>query len=109
MSLKELPIKFQATSKGFYSSYHLFIIRLNQNLMSKFKKFFVYLRSKNLFVNLHYLPVHQHPFYSKLGFKTGDYPNSETYAKTSLSIPIYPNLSIKDQKKIISIIIKFFK
>ena len=77
--------------------------------MSKFKKFFVYLRSKNLFVNLHYLPVHQHPFYSKLGFKTGDYPNSETYAKTSLSIPIYPNLSIKDQKKIISIIIKFFK
>ena len=47
------------------------------------------IRKKNILVNLHYIPIHLQPFYRKLGFKTGDYPNAEKYYKEAISLPIY--------------------
>ena len=73
------------------------------------KFFFNYLRSKKLDVNLHYLPIHLHPFYRKLGFKKKQFPVSEGYSESAISIPIYPNLKKKDQIKVINIIKSFFK
>ena len=65
--------------------------------MRIFKK----LRKKGIGVNLHYIPVHTHPFYLKMGFKIGDFPNSEDYYKRAISLPMYPSLSRKDQDFVI--------
>ena len=67
------------------------------------------MRKNGLFVNLHYIPIHLHPFYKKLGFKTGMFPVAEKYYKEAISIPIFPNLKIKQQKKIVNIIKKYTK
>jgi UDP-4-amino-4,6-dideoxy-N-acetyl-beta-L-altrosamine transaminase len=72
--LKGLPLHFQSVGKNFYSSYHLFIIKLDTKYKGKYNFFFNYLRSKNIFVNLHYLPIHLHPFYRKLVFKKKQFP-----------------------------------
>ena len=72
--LVDLPIKFQKVDKNFYSTYHLFIIRLNLNKKKLYKKLFKFLRSKKVFVNLHYLPIHLQPFYRKFGFKKMQFP-----------------------------------
>ena len=106
--LKNLPIKFQKIEKNFYSTYHLFIIKLDVKYKYLHKKFFNYLRSKNMYVNLHYLPIHLQSFYRKFGFKKNQFPVAEEYSETAISIPIYPNLKKKEQIKIINYIKLFF-
>ena len=105
--LKGLPISFQKVEKNFYSTYHLFIIKLDVKYKYLHKKFFNYLRSKNVFVNLHYLPIHLQPFYKKFGFKKKQFPEAEVYSESSISIPIYPNLEKKDQIRVINLIKSF--
>ena len=103
-----VPIKFQKVEKNIYSTYHLFIIKLDVKYQHLHKIFFNYLRSKKLLVNLHYLPIHLQPFYRKLGFKEKQFAVAEEYSKTAISIPIYPNLKKKEQIKIINYIKYFF-
>ena len=106
--LEKLPVKFQKVGENYYSSYHLFIIKLDIKYKNLYRKFFNYLRSKNIFVNLHYLPIHLQPFYRKYGFKKNQFPTAEEYSKTAISIPIYPNLKKNEQIKIINLIKLFF-
>ena len=107
--LKNRPIEFQEIDKNFYSSYHLFIIKLTKNNKNIHRKLFIFLRKNKIFVNLHYLPVHLHPFYRKMGFKKGNFPASENYSESAISIPIFPDLKLQNQKKVISLLKKFFK
>ena len=95
--------------KNFYSTYHLFIIKLDVKYKYLHKKFFNYLRSKNMYVNVHYLPIHLQPFYRKFGFKKNQFPVAKEYSETAISIPIYPNLKKREQIKIINYIKLFFK
>ena len=56
-------------------------------------------------MNLHYYPIHLQPYYQNLGFKKGDFPNSESYANRAITLPLYPKLKIKE----IDYIIKMLK
>ena len=51
--------------------------------------------------------MHLHPYYRKKGFKHGDFLNSEKHAKSSISIPIFPNLKNKNIMKISKLINNF--
>ena len=66
-----------------------------------------FLREKNIYTTVHYHPIHLQPYYKNLGFKHGDFPISEEYGDTALSIPIYPDLEFKDQSKVIEILNSF--
>lgn len=94
--------------KNVQSSFHLYVVKVKNKYLSKHKKLFNYLRKKRINVNLHYIPVHLHPYYRKMGFKTGDFLNSEKHAKSAISIPIYPNLTDKNLVKVSNLINKFF-
>ena len=59
-------------------------------------------------LNIHYIPVHFHPFYKSKGFKEGDFPISEDYYSRAMSIPIYPSLRKKEQKIVIDTLKNFF-
>ncbi len=107
--LKNLPLSFQKIEKNFKSSYHLFIIKIKSKKNETYRKLFNYMRKNKIFVNLHYLPIHLHPYYRNLGFKKNDFPNSEDYSCKAMSIPIYPGLRLNDLKKVINLIKKFFK
>lgn len=106
--LNNLPLGFQQIRKNFYSSYHLFIIKLLTDNKNLHKKLFIFLRKNNIFVNLHYMPLHLNPYYKKFGYKKGDFPNSEDYGKKALSIPIFPDLKIREQLKVINLLKRFF-
>ena len=90
------------------SSFHLYVIKLKDKYKFLHRKLFNHLRKSKINVNLHYIPVHLHPYYKKLGFKIGAFKNSEKHAKTSISIPIYPNLSKNKIIKISKQINNFF-
>lgn len=108
--LKNLPIEFFLSKKGFYSSYHLFIIKILKNKKRLTRDdLFKYLLKKKIQTNVHYIPIHTHPFYKKLGFKRKNFPNAENYFKNCLSLPMHAALKLSDQNKVINQIKKFFK
>jgi UDP-4-amino-4,6-dideoxy-N-acetyl-beta-L-altrosamine transaminase len=104
-NLNNLPISFQKKIKKSFSSYHLFIILVSSKYHLKLFKF---LRANKIIVNLHYIPIYLHPFYkSKYDFK--DFPNSNYYYNRAISLPIYYELSNKEQNFIINKIKSFYK
>ena len=59
--------------------------------------FFKELRSRNIGVNVHYIPVHLHPFYrERFGTVTGLCPVAENAYEQILSLPMYPAMSDED-------------
>ena len=99
LAFKNLPITTPMISKGNYSAFHLYVILLDEYL--DHKKIFKDLRKKNIFVNLHYIPIHTHPYYQSIGFKWGDFPVAENYYSRAISLPLYPSLKKSDQKIVI--------
>jgi len=100
--LKDLPIQTPRINTNSRSSFHLYVIRLKDLSFRSYSRIFDELRNSGIGVNLHYLPVHLQPFYRSQGFKDGDFPNAESYSSEALSLPIYYDLSSKDQIKIVN-------
>ena len=108
--LKDLPVKFQTVEKKLKSSYHLFVIKLlNKNNIRNYNRIFNFLRQNKIHVNLHYLPIHLHPFYKKKGFKIRDFKITEEYSKSAISLPIFFGLKKKNQLMIIETLKKALK
>lgn len=85
------------------NAYHLYIIEVESRL-----ELYNYLRNNNVFAQVHYIPLHLMPYYSKQGWKVGDLPKAEAYYKKCLSLPMYPTLSDKEQDFVIKLINDFF-
>ena len=84
-----------------YSSLHLYPIQVAEKTR---KKVFNELRKNGIGVQVHYIPIHTHPFYKKFGFMEGDFPNSVNYYKRSMSLPLYAGLDFKLQDEVINVI-----
>jgi UDP-4-amino-4,6-dideoxy-N-acetyl-beta-L-altrosamine transaminase len=90
-----------------YSSYHLYVIRLDLKKLKKtHKEIFIDLRSNGVGVNLHYIPLYLHPYYEKMGFDKKLFPNSETYYSEAISIPIFQTLKNEDFQKVCDVLDK---
>ena len=101
--LAELPITLPYQLPNTYSGLHLYVIRLNLNEISKtHKEVFDALREHGIGVNLHYIPVHLQPYYQKMGFKQGDFPNAENYYSTAISLPMFHGMTHEQQDEVIS-------
>lgn len=75
------------------SAYHLYPIWIDeQSLGVSRKEVFEKLRAQNIGVNVHYIPVHLQPYYQKMGFKPGQFPEAEKYYSGAISIPLYVGL-----------------
>ena len=90
-------IKLLKVPSNTYSSVHLVVARLINTTETEHKEIFQKLRDSGIGVQLHYAPVHLQPHYKRYGFKAGDFKNAEEYARTALSIPVYPGLTKDDQ------------
>ena len=55
-------------------------------------------------VNLHYIPVYRHPYYQNENMNYHDYPISETYYSSAITIPLYSSMSEEDQDMVIKAI-----
>ena len=89
-------------------AYHLYVIRLKLTVLSAPRsEIFTALRAEGIGVNVHYIPVHLHPFYIK-NFATGpgDCPVTEAAYERILSLPIFPGMNDQDLMDVISSIEK---
>lgn len=85
-------------------AYHLYVVEFKDR-----KRLYEYLREKNIYAQVHYIPVHLMPYYRAFGWKEGDLPNAERYYEHCLSLPMYPTLSNEEQKYVIDQITNFYK
>ncbi len=85
-------------------AYHLYVIRVNQDETGIERgEFFQALRSRGIGVNVHYIPVHLHPFYqNRFGTGRGLCPVAESAYEQILSLPMYPAMTDEDIKIVIN-------
>jgi len=94
-------------SKSIKSSFHLFLINIAFKKLKKSKDHFMnYLNSYNIFAQYHYIPIYKFKIFSE---RKINLPGAEDYFKNSVSIPIFVNLSNKEQNKIIKVIKNYFR
>ena len=103
--LNEFPLQTPHHPQNCYSSYHLYVIRLNLNEISKTQRqVHDAFHAKKIMVNLHYIPVYRQPYFEKMGFKVGYCPLAEQYYSEAISLPIYPKLTQEHQDKVVSVL-----
>lgn len=88
------------------SSYHLYAVRVGQkNTTATLNRnqIFERLRLNGIGANVHYIPIYRHPYYQNLGFVASNFPESEKYYSETLTLPLYPGITKKQQKLIIDI------
>lgn len=103
--LQDLPLTLPWQHPDTKSSWHLYVIRLKLDKISKtHRQVFEELRRAKIGVNLHYIPVHTQPYYQQLGFKYGDFPQSEQYYQEAISIPLYYGLKECNQERVVNTI-----
>jgi UDP-4-amino-4,6-dideoxy-N-acetyl-beta-L-altrosamine transaminase len=83
-------------------AYHLYVIQTDKR-----KELYDFLKSYNIFCQVHYIPVHLQPYYKTLGWKKGDFPLAESYYEKCLSIPMFPTLTPEEQHYVIEKILAF--
>ena len=97
--LADLPLQLLDVPEGVLSSVHLAVIRLQQATAGQHRQVFEGLRAAGIGVQLHYSPVHLQPYYRAMGFAEGQFPEAEGYARSAISLPLFPGLSSDEQKK----------
>ncbi len=86
--LADLPLITPATAGYAEHIFHLYVVRVQNR-----EAIMEYLKERGIASGLHYpIPIHLQPAYSELGYKQGDFPITEAYAETILSLPIFPEL-----------------
>ena len=85
-------------TQRFESAYHLYVIKLNlYNLKTDRDTIFKALKAEGIGVNVHYMPIHLHPYY-KNNFNTyeGMMPIAEKIYKQIITLPLYPLMTDTD-------------
>ena len=98
--LQALPVATPWQHPDTYSSFHLYVIQLNTPIEHRHKTVFESMRTQNIGVNLHYIPVHTQPYYAEMGFIDSDYAQAQSYYTKSISIPLYASMTDAQQLQV---------
>ena len=104
--LSDSIVKLPEINEKCSSSWHLYIIRVEENKFTTHRQLFEKFRTAGILVNIHYIPIYRQPYYKSLGFNKNRFPESEKYYKEAISIPIFPGLRENEQDKVVSLIKK---
>jgi perosamine synthetase len=89
-------------------AWHLYAIRLDRSRLTADRaQIFRALRAENIGVNVHYIPVHLHPYYrERFGFCGGEFPVAEDAYGQLVSLPMFHGMSNQDVDDVIEAIKK---
>jgi dTDP-4-amino-4,6-dideoxygalactose transaminase len=108
--LASLPLITPWQHPDGHSGLHLYVIRLKLEELARAKparshrSVFEALRARGLGVNLHYIPIHTQPYYQRLGFRAGQFPQAERYYAEAISLPMYATLTDEQQSEVIRVL-----
>ncbi|MEP3144635.1 UDP-4-amino-4,6-dideoxy-N-acetyl-beta-L-altrosamine transaminase [Qipengyuania citrea] len=102
--LADLPLKLPSRHGDRQSAWHLYVIELGADAKCDRAALFAAMREAGIGVNVHYIPIHTQPHYTRLGFKWGDFPAAETYYDRAITIPLFPAMTDEEQDRVAQII-----
>jgi len=111
-SFAELPsLNLLAVRDNISHAYHLYVIRLDTTkLRTTRAEVFFALRGEGIGVNVHYIPVHLHPFYrERFGTSPGLCPVAEEAYERLITLPIFPRMCENDVEDVITAVSKVLR
>jgi UDP-4-amino-4,6-dideoxy-N-acetyl-beta-L-altrosamine transaminase len=117
---RQIAVRYTAAFKGIQtvttpierpeviSAWHLYPIRVRSEGLSVGRsEFFRAMRAENIGVNVHYIPVHLHPYYrDRFGYKGGEYPAAEEVYDRLVSLPMFHGMTDEDIEDVINAVTK---
>ncbi|NYT10687.1 MAG: UDP-4-amino-4,6-dideoxy-N-acetyl-beta-L-altrosamine transaminase [Methanosarcinales archaeon] len=106
---EDMPGIILPTERSYASSaWHLYPIRLDlKSLEGTRSEVFAALRAENIGVNVHYIPVHLHPYYrNRFGYRSGECPVAEASYESLISLPIFHSMTDQDVQDVIKAVSK---
>jgi dTDP-4-amino-4,6-dideoxygalactose transaminase len=104
---KHLPttVATPRTLRDRKSVYHLYVIQAaKRDILQKF------LSRRGITTLIHYpIPLHLQGAFRALGYKRGDFPHAEAFARRILSLPMYPELTDRQADKVIRAVKAFYE
>ena len=98
--LSDTAIDLPAAAAGRSHAWHLYVTRHTERECLR-----AALVAASIGCGIHYpVPVHLQPAYASLGHQPGDFPVSEQIARDCLSLPMYPELSEEDQRRVVGVL-----
>ena len=86
-------------------AWHLYPIRVSEACDRG--EFFAALRAENIGVNVHYIPVHLHPYYcARFGYRGGEFPVAEKAYTQLISLPMFHSMTDRDVEDVIEAVLK---
>lgn len=107
--LVEIPqVAPLAVREGVSHAYHLYMVRFDTDALGVTRAdVFAALRAENIGVNVHYIPVHLHPFYrERLGTGPGLCPVAESAYERLITLPIFPAMTDADVADVVAAVKK---
>jgi len=96
---KSKEIQYIKEEKYLFNSYHLYPIKVKD--WKTRSEIFNYLKTKDIFCQVHYIPVYMHPYYKNLGYTQGLCPMAEEFYQREISLPLFPSMTNKEINKVI--------
>lgn len=106
LHLRDLNLAVPFVPESNTHIYHQYVLRLKQSNL----KLMEYLRAKGIDARIYYhKPLHLQKCFAYLGYRLGDFPESERASRQNLAIPVYPDLTKDELDFVISSIREFLK
>jgi dTDP-4-amino-4,6-dideoxygalactose transaminase len=87
--------------------WHIYTVKITEDFPISRKKFFNVMQEENIGVQVHYVPLHHHPFFQKkYGYEKGDFPETEEVYSQIVTLPMYPDMSDSDVEDVIEAVRK---
>jgi len=100
----EGKLKYQSLPDNNLNAHHLFVIEVEDR-----KGLYDYLQENKIYAQIHYIPVHQLPYYATIGYQAADLKNAEDYYSKCISLPMFPTLTDEEQNFVIEKVLDFLK
>jgi dTDP-4-amino-4,6-dideoxygalactose transaminase len=93
------------------SGWHIYPIRLQLDRLTVGRReVFEALRAENIGVNVHYIPVHLHPYYrARFGFRGGEYPVAEDAYERLITLPLFHGMTDLDMNDVVTAVTKIIE
>jgi perosamine synthetase len=108
-AFREIPgVIYPTVRSDANPAWHLYPVRLDlEKLTADRAQIFRALRAENIGVNVHYIPVHLHPYYREhFGYKGGEFPVAEDAYARLISLPMFHAMTEQDVEDVITAVKK---
>jgi len=111
--LAGLPLTLPWQHPDAYSAFHLYVVHMKSPTLQgegqggdgvRRHQVFDLLRSANIGVNVHYIPVHTQPFYRRIGFTDGMFPEAERHYSEAISLPMFFSMKEEQQDRVVDVL-----